>query len=114
ALDPAGKYVPGVNIFEPLTFGNVSLTAGFFTGSSTNTTGIGLFVDLSNVINQAPTTVAHDVGRFLVGGRSGLSTSKPANRLILKKVTPASRDQMRLFKKLYEMSNQGITLRLDE
>ncbi len=58
ALDTAGLSAPGANIFAPATFGQVSMLAGMFFGSTSKTTGIGVFIDLSTSAAAAATAPA--------------------------------------------------------
>lgn len=99
ALDPAGQYAPNVDIFEPFHIGNVNLIAGLFTGTAVMSSGIGLFIDLSGVINQAPASfMAKTVGTD--------------NKLVFEPVktdggAPLSVDkENKLYRKLYQLSKK--------
>ena len=52
ALDSAGQHAPGTTVFTPLQFGMITASAGFFAGGTSHTTGLGLFIDLSTLINS--------------------------------------------------------------
>jgi hypothetical protein len=115
ALDPAGQYVPGVNVFQPLQLGTVSLIAGLFAGSAPKTTGFGLFVDLSQVINNSPTLAALSADPLSSIRISSASSSiaPHASKLSFQAVTPSSRNQNKLYKKLYELHQKGTVLTLE-
>jgi len=114
ALDPAGQYLPGANIFVPLQFGPVGVNAGMFVGSATNTTGIGLFVDLASVMDQLNNSLNPRSFAAMVNNSDGMgSRSTPVNfrsALKMKKVKPSSRDEQRFYKKMYQLNNQGLKL----
>ncbi len=50
ALDPAGKNIPGVNIFQPANAGPISLNAGMFFGANPKTTGAAFFMNLLGIM----------------------------------------------------------------
>lgn len=51
-LDQIGNTIGGVNLFPSFSFGKIKGVGGIFTGKTSGTTGIALFVDLSSVLNQ--------------------------------------------------------------
>ncbi len=53
ALNGAGSYVPGLDIFDSIPFNDVTAYVGVFAGSAEGQTGIALFVDASSVIFPA-------------------------------------------------------------
>ncbi|MEO5970319.1 MAG: hypothetical protein ABIQ95_10370 [Bdellovibrionia bacterium] len=118
AMDPAGKYVPGVNIFEPLTFNKINLIAGIFAGAAPNTTGVGLFVDLSSTLNQnIPAerlfASAHDAvpdtrDGMILPWRNGVHSV-----VTMGPVKPSLATERRLYQKLYRLSQQGLTLKVE-
>lgn len=75
ALDGVGQYVPGVNVFAPLKFGQVSSLVGIFAGSGAYQTGIGVFADLSSIlpVSTQPEIIA------LSGEAAGLSEAQRSN-----------------------------------
>jgi len=122
ALDPAGKYLPGVDVFEPLTFDKINLIAGIFAGAATNTTGVGIFLDLSSVLNDPTANVSP---KALASSEQALASSEdvapgagstPAwqshapQTMTFGAVKPASSTERKLYQKLFRLSQQGLTL----
>ena len=113
AFDSLGKYVPGVDLFQPLTFGPVSVEAGLFAGSAPSTSGIGLFVDLSGVVN--PANLLHPP----VGVSSLMAASEIKNQHAVPsqvrfyEVKPSAKSQYKFYDKLYQMSHQKLELKID-
>ena len=118
ALDPVGQYAPGVDIFSSFTLGSVSGIVGLFTGSSTDTTGFGLFVDLSNLLNPtpAPTTgvVAAEMSRSQVdlSDESAAMLSQPIQPLILKDQKPSYSAEQAVYYKLWDLNSNTTVLHL--
>jgi hypothetical protein len=126
ALDPAGKYLPGVNVFEPITFDKISLIAGLFAGATPVSTGIGLFMDLSSVLEEPalsslaeltsrPLTSSFEGGNLKGEGMPLLPAIEPVNHssvVVLSPIRPSLATQHKLYLKLYELSQQGLTLSL--
>ncbi len=115
ALDPAGKYLPGVNVFQPLTFEKVNLIAGIFAGATPNSTGVGLFLDLSSVLNQnippvdgllASRDSSPDTTNGMIlpwrNGVNSIVTFGP--------VKPSLSTERKMYQKLYNLSRQNLTL----
>ncbi len=103
-LDPAGHYVPGINIFQPIQLGPVSLTAGMFAGAQTNTTGVGFFVDLSQAVKDFPPfSSVKMMARSMPKGSSGITFDS---------VQPSLITRNKFYQKVYDMSQTGMTLRV--
>lgn len=109
ALDPVGHYVPGLNYFQPFQINNVSLSAGLFVGSETNTTGIGLFVDISNLMKPQGSLLARAMDSL--GSKSSAST--PSGHLTFKTLTPSKSKLKKLGLQLNNLSKRGAVLKLN-
>lgn len=97
ALDPAGKIVPGVNLFVPLNFNKVNVTAGMFFGAETNTTGFGIFVDLSSIVKLSDELRKYGQGK---------------NHLILRGVRPSNAEEKQIGDIMKELESKKTELRL--
>jgi hypothetical protein len=111
-LDPSGQYVPGVNVFQPLQLGPVSLIAGIFAGSVPNTTGIGLFADLTSILFQTPLlrSLAFDSQQQQRSSRGGVIEYR--NALTMKPIRGSERDEKQLYQELYKLHKVRPTLQL--
>ncbi len=105
-LDPAGHYLPGVDVFQPFTAGPIQVTAGIFAGAAPKTTGIGLFMDISGVLNT--NTVTPTVVRNFA---ANLESQVPS-KITLSPVHPSQSKENRLFRKIYGLSQQGLKLEM--
>lgn len=99
ALDSAGKYVPGIDIFQPITIGKVAAMAGVFGGYDTKTTGVGVFVDLSSVINQPEMSFA----RAAAADGSGEFN----DALVMQPVENNPKESVNFLRRLYELSRKN-------
>ncbi|MFZ9596460.1 MAG: hypothetical protein ACO3A2_10335 [Bdellovibrionia bacterium] len=103
ALDPAGKYLPGVNLFQPLSFRNVHLVGGLFTGSAPQSTGVALFIEISSFLKASGFAPAVE----------GSTLSSMDESLQVLPVQPSETIQQKLYFKLYQLSRKGLTLKLE-
>jgi hypothetical protein len=116
ALDVVGQYVAGADIFIPMQFKGVGVSAGLFIGTLTNTTGVGLFVDLSSVLNPvtpAPSpTVKAALSAMAVNGSVARNSaaSEVSNVLQFKTVKPSASKERDIYYRLYQLNSQGGTL----
>lgn len=109
ALDPASKYTPGVNVFQPLTFGKVNLLAGLFIGSNTQpkTTGVALFADLSSVIGNITPAPASILA-------TETQSSIDPSIVTMTPVSPGKAVEYSIYRQIYELSKKGLTLKIEE
>lgn len=107
AFDPLGNYVPGLNYFQPFQINNVSLSAGIFAGAATNTTGIGLFVDISNLLKPQPTLLSRAMASLSPG--KAVASAK----LLFKTLTPSNSKLIKMGKRMNQMNGQGLVLKLN-
>jgi hypothetical protein len=114
AMDPAGKYVPGANLFIPAQIGPVSFTAGLFVGAEPLTTGIGVFVDLGQVIIPPKASFAQMDMNSSDNLKSilGIEPSSFQNQLVLKSVKPSRSKQKDFYRIFSELNDKGLTLDL--
>ncbi len=94
ALDPAGQIVPGANLFVPLTLNSISLIAGMFFGATTETTGFGLFVDVSSIVPAS------------------FTTQFEGEKLGLKRVMPTAAEQSNIEYIMGKLNDQHLVLKL--
>jgi hypothetical protein len=83
----------------------VNLLAGIFAGAAPKTTGVGVFADISNLINQNPV--------MLASASTLLPASQAKQTLVLKAVRGSSRQESKLFKKLYKLHQKRTLLSLE-
>lgn len=102
-FDPAGTYLPGVNVFFPVRLGPVDLIAGFFGGKLPKTTGLGVFLDLSGVVSMLPHS------RSLLLGAGG---EQYKSVLTFREVKPSLAKQVKLGKILNQLSEKHPVLDL--
>lgn len=107
ALDPAGKYVPGADLFFPMTFGPVQLVAGMFFGGQTDTTGVGVFLDLSSVI-QSP-IISNTIAQTF-----SIESSQFKSSLTFDAVRPSASDEQTIYRELYTLGLSHPTLQLKQ
>jgi len=106
AMNSVGTYVPGVDIFAPIPAGPVNIIAGIYAGSAPSTTGVGLFVDLSSVINQAPQPAALaevSSGAQVMHELADNHGSEIHSVLVMKPIMPKYEEGFRLYSKILEL-----------
>jgi hypothetical protein len=114
ALDSVGQYVPGVNIFEPFSSNNISGIIGIFTGSTVKTTGVALFVDLSQLLHSQSSTIAsleraQGIMRTQSVDSSDASQLEP---LALTDVKPSYSEEQAVYYRLWKLNSKRTQLRL--
>jgi hypothetical protein len=117
AMDAAGDYVPNISLFQPIQIGPVALIAGLYTGSNTLSSGVGVFMDLSSVMNQRPNGLTPLVASLdMASQRKGLSAVSNNgyffSRLALTEVNPSPLEKQKLMTKLNILSKQKHKLSL--
>ena len=108
-LDSAGQAVPNLNLFPAFNIGPVQLMAGFFSGTTTKSTGVGVFIDLATVISQSPLLTAITKDYSSVGGISGPGYS---SRLVMKSVMPPRSQVIQFYKGLNKAQQETPVLKL--
>jgi hypothetical protein len=127
ALDPAGKYGAGVDLFQPFAIGSIEVLAGIYGGALPNTTGVGVFMDLSSVINQsnapgtpAPTASSGPSAPASPGSMVTLHElassfgTEPQNNLVFQAIQPPFREMRRFYKELDRLQNAHVVLDLNQ
>ncbi len=109
ALNPAGQYAAGADIFFPIQFPNVDIDAGMFFGANVNTTGVGVFIDVLNVINNTPAPSPSPTAELAIKSSSASHQSE----ITMETVRPSQHKENAIYQKLYELSIPGPTLKLE-
>lgn len=117
AMDPAGQYIPNISLFQPIQIGPVGLIAGLYTGTNALSSGVGVFMDLSSVMNQQPNGIQSLMSSLdFSSQRLGLSNVSEngafQSRLIMDAVEPSAQEKQKLYQKLNIMSKQKVKLSL--
>jgi hypothetical protein len=84
-FDILNRYLPGANIFMGFNIQGVVGNAGIFTGEQSGTSGIGLFVDFSNLLPKA------EVGAFEFAVAKSASSFRSANTASSKVILESSK-----------------------
>jgi hypothetical protein len=119
ALNGVGQYVPGINVFAPVSTPPINSFVGIFAGSGASQTGLGLFIDLSGIMPKpevpAVTTLAVSSGNSRVAGSSSalrVASSRTASEpLRLNAPNYSSRAEQKLYYKLWETGENNPVLR---
>ncbi len=111
ALNGAGSYVPGLDIFDSIPFKDVTAYVGVFAGSAKGQTGIALFVDASSVIFPAsgalPTEV---VSSNAVAAHAALASS--SSQVSLKTNKNSAYEEYVFLSKMESMGSKHTVLEL--
>jgi hypothetical protein len=113
ALNGVGTYVPGLDIFDTLSFGNVPAYIGVFAGSGTNETGLALFVNASSVIyptTTIPTTTADAVQAQAVLANAAVPSS--SEKISLKANKGSAYQEYVLLSGIQSLGNKHTVLEL--
>lgn len=104
-LNGVGAYVPGADIFSPVSLGNVTGVVGIFAGAASGQTGIGVFADLASVLSSS-----NSVG---VASSSAVEAkAEVSSKLKMKSVTPSFSQEVKLYNSLSELNSRGTRLHL--
>jgi len=109
AFDNISKYVAGLDLFLPFQGTNgIRGVAGIFTSLEPSKSGIAVFVDVSSILNQKPTSAGSLAAASVRSGSSSKSSSTMRFRS-----GGASADQMlRMNQAIQELSSAGDRLTL--
>jgi hypothetical protein len=115
ALNGVGKYTPGLNLFDSVPFGNVTAYVGIFAGSGNDQTGLGLFADLSKVINTGTPTTPSTTSAMAEISRSLVATTpaKSTTKISLKPNSHSSQAEQTLYYQLWKESQSRSTLKYE-
>ncbi len=109
ALNGVGAYVPGLDIFDTVAFGNVDAYVGLFAGSAKNQTGIAIFVNASSVIypTTTPTTTATPTAQALTA-----DIAKSETNIALKPNSNSTYDEYVFLTRMQSLGNRHTVLEL--
>jgi hypothetical protein len=110
-LNSVGEYVPGLDIFDALTYGDVTAYIGVFAGSATDQTGVALFADLSKVVfGSTPAVAAQALEAHGVASTASTSSST----VQLKATSHSSYEEYELFSQLDSLGSKHTALSLSQ
>jgi len=111
ALDPAGQYVPGLDVFAPITISNITADVGIFAGSQPNTTGVGLFVDLSSVVTTTPALASLTSNGLLQAHHIGQGEAAPfQSSVVMQTLRGSAQQESYLYNEVVKLSQKGTHL----
>lgn len=114
-MDSVGNYVGGADLFAGFNFGPVKGVAGIFASNQSNKTGIGLFLDASELLRninvQKGAVVAQNSG-FSVASFA-LSSPAPVHKLTFYDVVPGSRQHDRLNNAILQLHQRRARMHLN-
>lgn len=111
-FDPAGQSIPNLNLFPAFNIGPIQLMAGFFSGATTKTTGVGVFIDLATIISQSPTLAALTRTPPSSNGASATGTSSYASKLVMRSVIPSRSKVTKFYRALYQIQQEHPIIRI--
>ncbi|MGE4231878.1 MAG: hypothetical protein AB7F43_00980 [Bacteriovoracia bacterium] len=108
-FDQIGSKVGGINIFPKFSFAGIDGVAGIFSGKSAGETGLALFLNAGNLLDENNSSMlASNDGIFV--GQSGLGSTSQPTRVYFIESRPRGKKVDKFYEELYKIRQRNRRL----